>query len=118
LVDRPVKYIRNVMGHTTWTPLLSTPPHPEFPSGHSQTGGAFAAAMTSLFGNNYSITLHTYDNLGMAARSYNSFYEMTEDIGRSRVYAGIHYTYTCVESMKQGAKIADNIVNKLKFIKS
>jgi len=117
LVDRPVRYIRQVMGHTTWSPVLPTPPHPEYPSGHSQTGGAFAAAMNSLFGTSYSITLRTYDNLGMTPRSYNSFDEMVDDIGRSRVYAGIHFTYTCVESAKQGNRIAENILNKLKFLK-
>ena len=117
VVDRPVRYIRQVLGHSSWSPLLSTPPHPEYPSGHSQTGGAFATAMSSLFGSNYNITLRTYDNLGMAPRTYTSFDEMVDDIGRSRVYAGIHYTYTCVESAKQGNRIATNILNRLKFLK-
>lgn len=117
LTDRPTRYIRNVMGHTGWTSLLSMPNHPDFPSGHSQTGGAFAAIMTSLFGDNYFVTLRTYDNLGMAPRSYNSFNEMAEDIGRSRVYAGIHYTYSCVEGKRQGEKIAGNILNIVKFKK-
>lgn len=115
LVERPIRYIRNVMGHTTWNPVLATPPHPDFPSGHSQTGGAFATVMTSLFGPSYSFTIRTYDNLGMAPRSYNSFSEMADDIGKSRVYAGIHYTYACVEGNRQGSKIATNILNKLKF---
>ena len=115
IVDRPIKYIRQVLGHTTWNPVLSTPGHPEFPSGHSQNGGAFAKVFASLFGENYQFTLHTYDNLGMSPRKYNSFSEMTEDVGRSRVYAGIHYTYTCTESRKQGEKIAQNILNILRF---
>ena len=117
LVDRPIKYIRNVLGHTTWNPVLATPPHPDFPSGHSQTGGAFAAAMTNLFGPSYQITLHTYDNLGMAPRSYNSFNDMVDDIGRSRVYAGIHYTYSCEQGRIQGEKIAGNILSSLHFLK-
>jgi len=117
LTDRPTRYIRNVMGHTGWNSLLSMPNHPDFPSGHSQTGGSFAAIMTSLFGDNYPVTLHTYDNLGMAPRPYNSFNELAEDIGRSRVYAGIHYTYSCAEGKKQGEKIAMNILNILKFKK-
>jgi hypothetical protein len=117
IVDRPIKYIRQVLGHTNWNPVLSTPGHPEFPSGHSQNGGAFATVFSSLFGQNYQVTLHTYDNLGMAPRTYNSFNEMTEDIGRSRVYAGIHYTYTCTESRKQGERIAQNILSKLSFQK-
>ena len=117
LVDRPIRYIRNVLGHTTWQPVLGTPGHPDFPSGHSQTGGAFAAAMINMFGNDYNITLHTYDNLGMAPRSYSSFTDMIDDIGWSRVYAGIHYTYSTIEGAKQGMRIANNILSKLKFRK-
>jgi hypothetical protein len=118
LVDRPVRYIRNVLGHSTWTPVTSTPAHPEFPAGSPQTAGAFAEVLTHLFGPNYQITLNTYDNLGMAPRSYDSFFQMADDIAMSRVYAGIHYTYTVAESNKQGAKIAKNILNTLKFKKS
>jgi membrane-associated phospholipid phosphatase len=117
LVDRPIRYIRNVLGHSTWSPVFNTPGHPDFPSGHSQNGGAFAAVMTTIFGDNYQFTLHTYDNLGMAPRTYNSFDEMAVDVGRSRVYAGIHYTYSCVEGKKQGEKTAWNILNILKFKK-
>ena len=116
-VDRPIRYIRNVLGHTTWNPVFTTPGHPDFPSGHSQNGGAFAAVMTTIFGDNYQFTLHTYDNLGMAPRTYNSFDEMAVDVGRSRVYAGIHYTYSCVEGKKQGEKTAWNVLNILKFKK-
>lgn len=117
LVDRPIRYIREVMGHTTWSPLLSTPPFPEFPSGHSQTGGAFDGVLTSLFGNNYHFILNTYENLGMAPRPYNSFTEMVDDISKSRVYGGIHFSYTCKESSKQGVKIAENVLKTLKFKK-
>jgi len=117
LVERPIRYIRNVLGHTTWNPVIPTPPHPDFPSGHSQTGGALGKVLTSLFGDHYQITLHTYDNLGMAPRQYGSFTEMVDDIGKSRVYAGIHYTYSCTEGNKQGEKIAANILNTLRFRK-
>jgi hypothetical protein len=117
LLDRPTRYIRNVLGHTTWTSYIPLHPHPDFPSGHSQNAGAFTAVMTSLFGDNYSFTLHTYDNIGLPPRSYNSFYEMAEDIGKARVYGGIHYTYSCVEGRKQGERIATNVLNMLKFKK-
>ena len=114
-VDRPIRYIRNVLGHSSWNPLFATPAHPDYPSGHSQNGGAFAAVMSTILGNNYQFTLHTYDNLGMAPRTYNSFDEMAVDVGKSRVYAGIHYTYSCVEGKRMGEKIAANILNTLKF---
>ncbi|HET9747522.1 MAG TPA: vanadium-dependent haloperoxidase [Chitinophagaceae bacterium] len=117
LLDRPIRYIRNVLGHATWSPVFNTPGHPDYPSGHSQNGGAFAAVMTTILGDNYQFTLHTYDNLGMAPRTYSSFDEMAVDVGRSRVYAGIHYTYSCVEGKAMGEKIAQNVLNILKFKK-
>ena len=117
LLDRPIRYIRNVLGHTSWNPVFGTPGHPDYPSGHSQNGGAFAAIMSTILGDNYQFTLHTYDNLGMAPRTYNSFDEMAVDVGRSRVYAGIHYTYSCVEGKKMGEKIAANVLSILKFKK-
>jgi len=117
LVDRPTRYIRNVLGHATWTPLLAVPPHPDYPSAHSQMGGAVTAVLASILGNNYQFTLHTYDYLGMAPRTYNSFSDMAVDVGKSRVYAGIHTTYACVEGRKQGERIAANVLNKLKFRK-
>jgi hypothetical protein len=117
LLDRPIRYITTVLNHPTWSPVFGTPAHPDFPSGHSANGGAFAAMMSSILGDNYQFTLHTYDNLGMAPRTYKSFDEMAVDVGKSRVYAGIHYTYSCVEGKKQGENISQNILNILKFRK-
>src|SRR6266487_4424807 len=116
LQDRPTRYIRK-MWDPNWNSLISIPAFPDFPDGHTQNGGAFAAVMTSLFGASYHFTIHTYDYLGMAPRTYNSFNEMAEDIGRARVYGGIHYTYSCVEGRKQGERIATNVLNMLKFKK-
>ena len=117
LVDRPIRYIRTVLGHSTWNPVFGTPAHPDFPSGHSKNGGAFAAVMTTILGDNYQFTLHTYDNLGMEPRTYSSFDEMAVDVGKSRVYAGIHYTYSCVEGKRMGEKIVANLLGTLKFKK-
>ncbi len=117
LQERPTRYIRNVLGHTDWSPFIAMPPHPEFPSAHSQMAGAVAYVLTDALGDNYRFTLHTYDYLGMAPRTYNSFNEMAVDVGNARVYGGIHYTYSCVEGRKQGEKIAKNVLNVVKFKK-
>jgi len=116
-VERPIRYIREVLNHPGWNPLFNTPGHPDYPSGHSTNAGLFAEVFKTLFGENYSFTLHTYDNLGMAPRHYNSFDEMVTDIANARVYAGIHYTLSCSEGNKQGKKIAQNVLNILKFEK-
>jgi hypothetical protein len=116
-LERPITYIRNVLGHTTWNPLFATPAFPEYPSGHSTAAGVIAETLTELLGDNYEFTIHSYDFLGMAPRHYTSFYQMADEIGKSRVYAGIHNTAACVEGTKQGIRIAQNINSKLKFLK-
>ena len=116
-LERPITYIRNIMGYSTWNPLIVTPNFPEYPSGHSTAGGAFAETLTGLFGDNYELTNHSYDYLGMAPRTYISFYQMAQEIGDSRVYGGIHYRIACTEGNRQGRKIAQNINNTLKFLK-
>jgi hypothetical protein len=115
--ERPIRYIREVLGHPSWNPLFPTPNFPDFPSGHAAIAGALSEILTALFGTNYHFTDHTYDYLSMAPRSYNSFYEMVDEIGISRVYAGIHYRISCERGAWQGRKIGQNIDRKLHFFK-
>ncbi len=115
--ERPVRYIREVLGQREWKPLFDTPPFPDFPSGHSTIAGAFGEILKDLFSDNFPFSDHTYDYLGMKPRSYNSFQELVKEIGDSRVYAGIHYAYSCNAAKEQGKKIAQNINSTLKFTK-
>ena len=113
---RPVTYIRNYID-PNWSTYIPTPNHPEFPSGHSTTGGAALGMMSHIFGEDFHITLHTYDYLNYPARSYTSFSQMMNDISLSRFYGGLHYIATLDKSEVQGAKVAQNILNTVKFLK-
>jgi hypothetical protein len=115
--ERPVTFIRNVMGKDWNTLFGNTPPHPDFPSGHSSTAGAAEVVFTHLFGENYAFTNHTYDYLNMPPQSYTSFSDMAQQIGLSRLYAGIHTRYACDVARIMGNKIAQNILNDVKFLK-
>ena len=114
---RPINYIRDVLGYTTWNALFNTPGHPEFPSAHSVLGAAMARMLTDVFGRNFHFTLHTYDYLGLPARSYNSFYEMGKEMADSRVFAGIHYQASCDKGRWLGEKVSQNILRKIEFKK-
>jgi hypothetical protein len=115
--ERPVTFIRNVMGKNWNTLFGTTPPHPDFPSGHSSTAGAAEVVFTHLFGANYAFTNHTYDYLGMPPQSYTSFSDMAAQIGVSRLYAGIHTRYACDAARTMGNKIAQNILSDVIFLK-
>ena len=114
---RPITYIGTVMGQPGWTALIATPPHPEYPAGHSVTSGAAAEALTLVFGPNYKYTDKPYNIAGVVPRPYNSFDEAATEAGVSRVYGGIHYRKTTEVSLLQGKTVARNTANKLKFKK-
>jgi len=114
---RPITAIQNVLGYTTWTPKFGTPNFPDYISGHAALAGTVSVLLTSMFGDNYHLTNNTYSFLGMPDQHYTSFYDMADQIGKARVYAGIHYTVSCTEGNKMGQQVAKNILNKLKFLK-
>ena len=115
-VMRPVTYIRQYID-PAWSTYIPTPNHPEFPSGHATITGAALTMMSNVFGEKFPMTLHTYDYLGYAPRSYSTFTQMGLDIANSRIYGGIHYRLTCERSIAQGKKVAENILGTVKFLK-
>lgn len=115
--QRPVTFIRDVLGDATWSSFVVTPPFPDFPSSHSTLAGSFAETLEGLLGTDYHFTDHTYDFQGEAPRSYTSFEAMVQDIGDARFYGGIHSRYSCVKGAELGRNIAKNIDKTLKFKK-
>jgi len=119
---RPITYIRNFMGHPTWSPLFATPNHPEFPSAHSFHAGGFLTGLADVFGDNFEFTDNTYANLStslgtLQPLTFHSFTELKKAIGDSRVYAGIHYAPSCEQGIQLGEKVGQNVLNTLKFLK-
>ncbi len=114
---RPVTYIRTVMNHPDWNTVIPTPPHPEYPSGHSVMSAAAAEALTDIFGQNYHYTDKPYNLTGFTPRSFNSFKEAAAEAAVSRVYAGIHYRKTCEVSLLHGKIVGQNVIGKLQFEK-
>ncbi|MDQ6889803.1 MAG: vanadium-dependent haloperoxidase, partial [Bacteroidota bacterium] len=109
---RPIAYIRGVMLISTWSSVIPTPPHPEYPAAHAVVSGASATVLASIFGKNYKFTDNTYDG-SYGARSFNSFEDYAKEAGHSRFLAGIHYAPSVDTGLQMGYKIGD-MVNRLK----
>ena len=116
LYVRPITYINENID-PAWEPILSTPPFPEYTSGHSVQSGALAQVMISFFGENYSFTDRTHEgrtDIDGTARTFDSFIDMAEEAAISRLYGGIHYQEAIYNGLEQGYAIGRN-VNNLDF---
>lgn len=111
---RPVTVI-NERIDSVWSPLLQTPPFPEYTSGHSTISASAAAMLTHLYGDSFSYT-DTSDlrYIGMQ-RDFSSFRQASEECSVSRLYGGIHYRPTAERSTALGSAIGEFIIRKLKL---
>jgi PAP2 superfamily len=98
---RPVTYIQRLID-PSWTPLLTTPPFPEYTSGHSVQSGAAFQVLTDLFGESYAFVDHTHDDRGFEPRTFGSFLEAAQEAAISRLYGGIHYRAAIENGVYQG----------------
>lgn len=92
-----------------WEPLISTPPFPEYVSGHSTFSGAAAEVLTLLFGK-VPFTTQS-DGLPNVTRLYNDFYQAADEAGRSRIYGGIHFEFSNRDGLTSGKEIGRYVVD-------
>jgi PAP2 superfamily len=114
---RPVTYIQHVID-PTWVPSLSTPPFPEYTSGHATQSAAAAAVLTAMFGIRvFTDTTHTDHGLmpTLAPRTFRSFDEAAAEAALSRVYAGIHFPFGSQQGLGQGRCIGQVILDRVQF---
>jgi hypothetical protein len=104
---RPVTYIRRVID-PNWTPLLITPPFPEYTSGHSVQSGAVATVLTDLFGD-VAFTDRTHVRRGLPPRSFGSFTDAANEAAISRLYGGIHFRAACERGYEQGICVGKRV---------
>lgn len=93
----------------TWLPLITTPGHPSFASGHATVSGAARAVLERLFGEEgHAITL-THPSLPLIVLNYTAWYEITDDVDDARIYGGIHFRFDQKKGGFQGRQIGSYI---------
>jgi hypothetical protein len=114
---RPVTAIRqadtdnnpNTTTDSQWTPLLVTPPFPEYTSGHSTFSGAADAVMSSVFGADFGFA-DKGDKSVNSLRTYENFSEAADESGISRIYGGIHFASANVDGLSSGRNVGNYVV--------
>jgi PAP2 superfamily len=98
---RPVTYIRRTMD-PKWESTMTTPPFPEYPSGHSVQSAAAAEVLTAIYGEPFAFDDATHADDGVKPRSFASFRQAAEEAGISRLYGGIHFRAAIERGLDQG----------------
>ena len=102
---------------TDWSPILQTPPFPEYTSGHSVVSGASSEALTDIFGDNFSFDDTTELPYGLPMRRFKSFRLAAQEAAVSRLYGSIHYKAAVEVGVEQGIGVGNLVNSKLEFLK-
>ena len=106
---RPIHAIRQAASNADpeWQPLLNTPAHPDYPSGHCIYSGAAARALQLAYGRDeVSFTAAALGPNGLI-RSYRSLSQMDQEVIGARIWGGIHFRTADEHGSELGHGIAD-----------
>jgi len=104
---RPITAIREgaagALPNPEWSPLLTTPNHPSYVSGHSGFSGAAATVLTARLG----VREFTSTDPGSpgVTRSFTSFQQAAEEVAMSREYGGVHYSFDNADGLAAGRAV-------------
>ncbi|MEJ6579837.1 MAG: vanadium-dependent haloperoxidase [Akkermansiaceae bacterium] len=101
----------------TWLPYISTPPFPEYVSGHSTFSRSATTVMAAFFGTDEIPFTTGSDALPEVLRSYPGFSAAADEAGVSRIYVGIHFASGTIAGQSSafglGTLVANNFLAPL-----
>lgn len=93
--------------HADFIPNMVSPSFPSYTSGHSTFSAAASRLLERFFGTDDIKITALSDGLPGAVRTFNKLSEARDEIGMSRVWAGIHTMSDNLAGQQSGIQIAD-----------
>ena len=93
-----------------WLPLLVTPPHPDFTSGHTCFTAASMSALAYFFGRD-DIPFSAYSEASGTTRYFGSFSHAIAEVIEARIWGGIHTRTADIEGAKIGAQVTAYMID-------
>jgi hypothetical protein len=89
-----------------WSPLLATPPFPDYVCGHSAFGAAAQAVLESYFGRRPgpALTLRNA-SLPEVTHRFASFRDIGDEVVNARVWGGVHWRTSCEAGRSMGRDV-------------
>jgi membrane-associated phospholipid phosphatase len=92
-----------------WLPLIVTPNHPEYPSGHSTVSSAAATVLARHFGPRTHFRVKS-DLLIGVVRTFPGFQAALDEVANARIFGGIHFRSACNDGRTVGASVANYVL--------
>jgi hypothetical protein len=113
---RPVTAIRNgdidgnalTVADPAWTPLGSTPGHPEYPAAHACLTGSLANTLEQYFGTPR-VHLTVSSAVTNTTHYFQNVHELEREVEGARIYAGFHYRHSLKQGFLLGHKVSRNV---------
>jgi hypothetical protein len=105
---RPVTAIRTgrVAPDPNWTPLHTTPAHPDYPSGHNTYSGAAETVLSALVGPRTAPFDLTSPTAPGVTRTYTTWKRLSDENVDARVFSGIHTRSADEAGIRLGKHVA------------
>lgn len=95
-----------------WTPLRTTAPSPEYPSGHACFTTATMTALRTFFGRD-DLSFSAYSADSGTTRHYRSLSRATAELAEARIWAGVHYRSAVQDGHRLGTTVARDVLDRI-----
>ncbi|MEV4333694.1 vanadium-dependent haloperoxidase [Streptomyces sp. NPDC049597] len=109
---RPVTAIRTgaIAPDPGWTPLHTTPAHPDHPSGHTTYSGASETVLSALVGPRTAPFTLTSPTAPGVIRTYTAWKQLSDENVDARVFSGIHTRSADEAGITLGSNVAGYVL--------
>jgi hypothetical protein len=99
---------------TTWTPLGTTPAHPEYPAAHACVTGAVTPLIASFFGTTrvHVLTDSKAFTDSVHQHTFEDTRSLMDEVFWARIYAGFHFYHSLEVGRQLGETVASQLVQK------
>ena len=99
---------------SSWTPLLVTPPFPDYIAGHTTYAGAAEKVLEHVFGKQPGLLIRlTSPSAPGVVETFSSFRAMSDNVVDARVWGGIHWRTSCERGRTVGEEIGRYVVRRM-----
>jgi hypothetical protein len=95
----------------TWTSVLPTPNHPEYPAAHSCTSGSLGGALRAYFGTS-NVTFAWDSKVTGTTRTFNSTEAFNDENRLARIHGGMHFGFATDAGAQLGKQVAQWVAER------